>query len=264
MQRIKFSAHLTVIFLLFMNKHDQGIDINNIRVASPCPVSWDSMHGDDRSRRCDQCSLMVYNISGLKNVEVANLIQKSDKERVCIRLRRRTDGTVITKECPKGLAAYRKRVGVLAGTAFAAVLSLFSVASGQRPPSNDSQGTRSETSVNTSMIEGMIKDTEGAVIPGAVITVTNSGGRSIMSKSDRRGRFRLRSIDSGSRQNTLKIEAKGFNPFVDHFSISLRELIYFPVTLSVGAMTGVIEVRNPPTIDPRKSETSTTFRISDR
>ena len=48
-----------------LQKTPKTFDLENIRVAAPCPVSWDSMKGDDRSRACEQCGLNVYNISGL-------------------------------------------------------------------------------------------------------------------------------------------------------------------------------------------------------
>jgi hypothetical protein len=128
-------------------------DINALRVAKPCSVGWDSMNGDDRARMCDQCSLTVYNLEGLSKNEVFDLVG-NDSERVCVRLRRRPDGTIITRDCPKGLAAYRRRIGKLASAAFAAILGLVSYSAAQvRPPTNDSHGWRSEVSVNASVVE---------------------------------------------------------------------------------------------------------------
>ena len=43
-----------------MNK--QTFDINKLRIASPCPVGWETMKGDARTRHCDLCQLNVYNV----------------------------------------------------------------------------------------------------------------------------------------------------------------------------------------------------------
>ncbi|NOT48611.1 MAG: carboxypeptidase regulatory-like domain-containing protein [Acidobacteria bacterium] len=242
---------------------NRSFNINDIHVASPCPASWDSMHGDDRSRRCDRCELTVYNISGLTTFEASSLIENNNN-RVCVRLRRRTDGTVITSDCPEGLSAYRKRIATLAGTVFAAVLGLFSVASGQRLSLNDSQGVRSETSVESPIIQGTVADATGAVIPDAKVTITTADGKAITRKTDARGRFQLVSPSLMKGRNRIAIAANGFNTFRDEFSIRRRELIDYPTILEVGSVVGVVEVRIPPAIDPRKSDISTTFRVNEK
>jgi len=39
--------------------------LDDLRVASPCPASWDAMVGDDRVRFCGQCQKSVYDIKAL-------------------------------------------------------------------------------------------------------------------------------------------------------------------------------------------------------
>lgn len=236
------------------------LDLERIYVASPCPASWEGMKGDDRSRHCGQCDRAVYNISGLTRREVSYLIGNR-QERICVRLHRRPDGTVLTRDCPKGLRAYRMRVAKYAGSVFAAVLGLFSVNFAQRPPLGDAQGIRSESSVNVARIEGLVEDAAGAVIPDARVTVVTSSGKPLVTKTDRRGRFRITAFALESGTNRLTIEATGFSPFRDEFTIRRRELIEYPVILEVGFI-GVVEIRSEPLIDPRKSEISTTIRIN--
>ena len=165
-----------------MMPKQKPFDVNGLRVASPCSVGWETMYGDDRARMCDQCSLTVYNLEGLSENEVRDIIGDGS-QRVCVRLRRRTDGTVITRDCPKGLAAYRRRIGRLASAAFAAILGLVSYSAAQvRQPHNDSRGWRSEISVEASVIEGVVKDLTGAPIPNAVVTLKNASGKIIKKK----------------------------------------------------------------------------------
>ena len=43
--------------------------LNNLRTASPCPISWEQMTGDERVRLCRLCDLHVYNISEMTRGE---------------------------------------------------------------------------------------------------------------------------------------------------------------------------------------------------
>jgi hypothetical protein len=83
--------------------------LDQVKIASPCPVAWADMQGDDRTRHCDQCNLNVHNISDMTRDEAeAFLVQAaSTGGRVCAGFWRRDDGTILTKDCPVGLAAVR-------------------------------------------------------------------------------------------------------------------------------------------------------------
>ena len=69
----------------------------HIHIASPCPVSWDQMAGDDSVRHCSNCGQAVYNLSSLTTEQAAELL--SGAIAPCVRLYRRTDGTVLTRDC---------------------------------------------------------------------------------------------------------------------------------------------------------------------
>lgn len=76
--------------------------LGEIRIATPCSVPWNAMKGDDRVRFCDSCGKHVYNLEAIPTQESLDLIQKAEG-RLCLRLYRRRDGTVITADCPVGL-----------------------------------------------------------------------------------------------------------------------------------------------------------------
>ena len=80
-----------------------------IQIASPCPAAWDEMTGDERVRFCKRCKLNVYNLSEMSREEAEEFISQREG-RTCVRLFRRADGTVLTKDCPVGLSALRQRV----------------------------------------------------------------------------------------------------------------------------------------------------------
>lgn len=92
-------------------------NLEDIEIRSPCDVPWDSLRGNERVRTCGKCRENVYNISAMTRVEALRLI-RAQEGRVCVRILRRPDGTVVTGECWSRLRAARRRgllivVGVL-------------------------------------------------------------------------------------------------------------------------------------------------------
>lgn len=83
--------------------------LDTIQVASPCHVAWDSMQGSDLVRHCGQCQRHVYQLSALTRPEAEALVQQHEG-RLCVRFFRRTDGTVLTADCPIGLRSVRRRL----------------------------------------------------------------------------------------------------------------------------------------------------------
>jgi hypothetical protein len=75
--------------------------LDGIDVASPCHESWDEMSGDQRERHCDKCEQTVFDLTGMARVEAEDLVRRTQGgEKVCVRFRRRADGTVLTADCP--------------------------------------------------------------------------------------------------------------------------------------------------------------------
>ena len=89
--------------------------LDNLTIAAPCPASWAGMDGDDRVRYCSLCQQSVYNVAALTRTEATALIEGATG-RVCVRLFRRADGTVMTRDCPVGvLRAARRRLAAVVG-----------------------------------------------------------------------------------------------------------------------------------------------------
>ena len=98
--------------------------LDNVRVAAPCNVDWDTMYGNERVRFCDQCQLNVYNLSELTKAEAERLVGNAEG-RLCVRYYRRRDGSIITQNCPVGLRALKRRMSRVATAIGSAVLSFF-------------------------------------------------------------------------------------------------------------------------------------------
>jgi hypothetical protein len=98
-------------------------DLQKLQVASPCYERWDAMKGDDRVRNCAACKLNVFNVRELTAAEVEELVQRTSGQ-LCMRLYRRWDGTLLTRDCPVGLQRVRLRVAAAMATAAAFVAVL--------------------------------------------------------------------------------------------------------------------------------------------
>ena len=75
----------------------------HVRIASPCPMKWSDMQGDEKKRLCAQCNLHVHKVSELTTAETVALFRQPSG-RVCAQLFHRLDGTVMTKDCPSAWA----------------------------------------------------------------------------------------------------------------------------------------------------------------
>jgi len=96
--------------------------LNHVRIAAPCKVDWDSMLGNERVRFCGQCNLNVYNLSEMTKSDAELLIERTEG-RLCVRFYRRTDGSILTRNCPEGLRALKRRLSRVASAAGTALVS---------------------------------------------------------------------------------------------------------------------------------------------
>ncbi len=101
-----------------MSVHKSPLD--SLKVAAPCPADWGRMFGDERVRFCAQCSLNVYNLSGMTRAEAEALVTNTEG-RLCVRFYRRADGTILTENCPVGVRALKRRVSRVVNASLSAV-----------------------------------------------------------------------------------------------------------------------------------------------
>jgi hypothetical protein len=190
--------------------------LDHLRIASPCPANWEQMSGDDRVRFCELCNLHVYNIAQMTRKETEALIVHTEG-RICARLYRRVDGTIITKDCPVALRAIRRRVAKVAGAVFATIMSLCGIVVGQKPSSKNKSCRQQVTITKSnptakqeaSSILGTLVDQNGALVPGVRVRITrkNSDALTTVETNDQ-GSFQLSGLKSDIYK--LSLESTGF------------------------------------------------------
>jgi len=93
-----------------------------LRISSPCPMSWNDLSGNDRIRYCGKCKLNVYNLADMEPQEVEAIVRKTEG-RLCGRLYLRGDRTASLRDCPS--SAKRVLFRRIVATASVLALALF-------------------------------------------------------------------------------------------------------------------------------------------
>ncbi|HEY0171102.1 MAG TPA: carboxypeptidase-like regulatory domain-containing protein [Pyrinomonadaceae bacterium] len=242
--------------------------LSRMRVASPCPAGWEAMEGDGRVRFCRLCDLHVYNFSELTRAEAESLVARTEG-RLCARLYRRADGTVLTKDCPKGLRAARRRAGRAAGAAFAAVLSLCGVAFGQGKSkladscdTGRAKVTRAAKTGKGSTLKGVVMDPAGAVVPDVSVTLAdNKTKRKFKATTSDEGVFEFAALPAG----VYRFEASwpGFQTLrMTHLAVGADEAVVLDLTLDLdpnSVTVGVIMVDDMRPSESRGGNGATVF-----
>lgn len=237
------------------------IDINKLRVALPCSIGWETMSGDERARHCESCKLNVYNIAGMTNAEVHHLVSNREG-RLCIRLFRRADGTVLTKDCPVGFRAYQKRVAKFAGATLSLLFSLVGFGAAQTVKTKqETEKIKTERKVDESAFSGIVADLNGAVIPEVTIRLFAADSKKPLrvTKSNNDGSY---SIAIGAGTYRLEFRRKHFNTLVVNNAVVVESLITdMNIQLEPAGTTVIVGlIGEEPLIDMSSSSTTTKLR----
>ena len=143
--------------------------IDSIRVADPCTESWDEMTGNDSVRFCSHCSKDVNNISAMSRKEAARLVRKSGG-RLCVRYR--TDPKTRSPIFGEKISAFARH-GVAAGAIGASILAAGAYAQTESAPTFVQIERNEKSGDPSARISGYVMDPNGAVIPYALVSITN-------------------------------------------------------------------------------------------
>ena len=132
-------------------------------IEIPCPTSWEKMTGNDSVRFCGQCSLNVYNISNMTDKEAEAVFAKGQNgERLCARLYRRPDGTVMTDNCPRALRRIRNASRWLKTKIVACFGLLLSLSAPAQAESPDKTNTKNGSAPKCSPVKEKINKDKAA------------------------------------------------------------------------------------------------------
>lgn len=94
----------------------------------------------------------------------------------------------------------------------------------------------------TGGIDGIVRDPSGAVIPGAVVTITEQAtSRVITAKTNEVGRYSIRNLLPGL--YSIKIEASGFSTFkLDNVQINSGAVVNGDASLEIGKTEEIVQV----------------------
>lgn len=217
---------------------DPNTLLNDIRIATPCTANWDQMTGTATVRFCGQCHLNVYNISGMQAKDAARLVESAEG-RLCVRLYKKTDGTVLTQDCPVGVRAAMRRATRAAGAALTAALGIFGVLSARSAAAGDGQQCEKPQSTSPEVLQGGIapdprpvikmgkialprhrgetvmvnvRDESGIKLIGAEVVLTDpQTGEAVIAEQEAPGLYRFDGVEPGV--YTVSVTANGFtNP----------------------------------------------------
>jgi hypothetical protein len=141
--------------------------LEQVSIAAPCSADWDSMPGTDQVRHCGQRDKNIYNLSAMTRRQAEALLRETEG-RLCARLYRRADGTVLSENCPAGLRAIGRRISRVAGAATSAVATLSSATAAQF----SMFPVPSALLEARSAISGIVKDAAGQGISNAEVIVS--------------------------------------------------------------------------------------------
>ena len=99
-----------------------------------------------------------------------------------------------------------------------------------------------DAQVTTATLYGVVRDSSGAAVPGALITVQNQGtGLSRDVTSEANGEFALTALPTG--RYTLKIELQGFKTYTnDSLELGAGQTVRQTFTIEVGQLSETVTV----------------------
>jgi len=221
--------------------------LGRLRIAEPCQAGWEGMAGDERVRHCTLCSLNVYNFAEMTRDEVRALILRTEG-RVCARLYRRADGTVITRDCPTGMRAMRRRASRVAAALIAALCSLpafaFGAKAGEKPRLK-THGSRVKLEIERvatsqpAVFTGVVREEAGDPIRGVTITIRGeTATRVFTAVTDIHGAFNITPLDDGLYR--VEVTLPGFREAkMEHLQLKAGEVTHASVALRLDLTTTI-------------------------
>jgi hypothetical protein len=219
---------------------------HEIRIASPCSADWNRMAGDERVRYCPECKLNVYNFSEMCDAEIERILSRRDG-RLCARFYQRSDGTMLTRNCPVGFRAMVRRAATFAGAALATVLSV-RPALARAPHAKHAPALFQIQPAQTGLALEVF-DASGATVPKARVTITDEKTKvKIYEETDAKGGLRLADLPNGNYEITVVV--LGFKE-LKQSHVAVPTKIPLRLQIELGTLMGEVVVVEEPKVEPK-------------
>jgi hypothetical protein len=222
--------------------------VEKIEVASPCSESWDEMAGNDVVRFCSHCAKSVNNLSEMTPRQAAKLVRKSGGS-LCITYKKQPEtGLPIFAQKINRLAA---RSGIAAGVIGASILLAdaayaqtvadpTAVVQADQTPRTDGGGA--------GKLSGYVTDPNGAVIPFALVSITNKDTSEYRTaNATAEGLYEFSDLPAGN--YTVKFEAGGFDAKESSVYVSEASSMRRDAQLALPQVAEVVTVGGEERID---------------
>jgi len=191
------------------------------------------MSGNEQVRYCSECKLNVYNFSAMTTKEINQLVAASGG-RVCARFYQRSDGTMLTQDCPTGFRAAIWRNSKAATLLLSAMFG--SLPAFAKPfPQNQTALTQIRPADNQSL---RVSDVTGARISHAQVTLRDvTNGQSLLAQTDDQGQLSTIALPHGTYD--ISVVVLGF-PTLRLLAVELPLTKPLDVQLQIALMGEVI------------------------
>jgi len=214
--------------------------LDQLQVVSPCSTDWDRMSGDEKKRFCAECDKFVYDFSQMTRQQVEAIVS-IHQGRMCARITRRPDGSLLTLETPTVHPAVARRASPVVNATLAAILSLSvpanslivdaSAAQLVVRPDADNGAAKIPYGGGEALVGGTVFDPQGAAIPNAVVKLISDAGAELKTKTSAEGEFTFAKVPFGA--YIMLVEAEGFythvnpnvivdTPYDTRFEVSMK------------------------------------------
>lgn len=193
--------------------------LDRLDVKTPCEESWGEMSGNDEVRFCSHCSKNVHDLSSMTQARAEKLVKESNGQ-LCVRYAKDNSGKVITASSRQ--TQIRRQATAAAGALTASLmLSSFAYAQGQpvgatnkSDPVEKSAFPRPSNLKDPLALSGVVQDVNGAVVPGANVTLRDLKTQRTVSRvrTDAEGRFFFINLTVGVYE--IEVEFPGFKKLV--------------------------------------------------
>src|SRR5262245_31200953 len=215
--------------------------LDQLEVVSPCSTGWDRMSGDDKKRFGPGGNKFVYDLSQMTRRQV-EVIVSIHRGRMCARIARRPDGSLLTLETPQAHPIVARLASPVVNATLAAILGLSAPANALNldvsaarfiaHDDDDGKGANIQYGGGEASVGGTVVAPQGAVIPNAVVKLISDAGAEIETKTSSEGEFTFAQVPYGA--YIMLVEAQGFythvnsnvivdTPYDTRFEVTMKE-----------------------------------------